>query len=83
MVEEVYRNIYRIGVVLPGNPLRELNSYFIRGEQSDLLIDTGFRRPACRNLARIRHGEMSSLLICILITAEWQIYLPVLTAGSI
>lgn len=32
MIEEVAKNIYRIGVVLPGNPLKELNSYFIRGE---------------------------------------------------
>lgn len=48
MIEEVYPNIYRIGVVLPGNPLKELNSYFIKGEESDLLIDTGFRREACR-----------------------------------
>ena len=48
MIEEVYKNIYRIGVVLPGNPLKELNSYFIRGKDSDLLIDTGFRRPVCQ-----------------------------------
>ena len=48
MVEEVYKNIYRIEVPLPGNPLKELNSYFIRGTDSDLLIDTGFRREACR-----------------------------------
>ena len=60
MVEEVYRNIYRIGVVLPGNPLRELNSYFIRGEQSDLLIDTGFRRPACQEALEAGLQELGS-----------------------
>ena len=50
MVEEIYKNIYRIGVALPGNPLKELNSYFIKGvdDDHDLLIDTGFRRPVCR-----------------------------------
>lgn len=48
MIEEVYHNIYRIGVVLPGNPLKELNSYFIKGKNSDLLIDTGFRRDVCQ-----------------------------------
>ncbi len=52
MIEELYPGIFRIGVVLPGNPLRELNSYFIRGEESDLLIDTGFRRPAGRRSRR-------------------------------
>ncbi len=60
MVEEVYRNIFRIGVVLPGNPLKELNSYFIRGEQSDLLIDTGFRRPACQEALEAGLQELGS-----------------------
>ncbi len=48
MVEEVAKNIFRIGVVLPDNPLKELNSYLIRGTQSDVLIDTGFRCGVCR-----------------------------------
>lgn len=48
MIEEIYRNIYRISVPLKGNPLKELNSYFIRGDESDLLIDTGFRVESCR-----------------------------------
>ncbi|MDO5132103.1 MAG: MBL fold metallo-hydrolase [Eubacteriales bacterium] len=60
MVEEVYDNIFRIGVVLPGNPLKELNSYFIRGEQSDLLIDTGFRRDACREALEAGLRELGS-----------------------
>ena len=47
MIEEIYKNIYRIGVPLTGNPLKELNSYFIRGTDGDLLIDTGFRRDDC------------------------------------
>ena len=49
MVEEMAKNIYRIGVRLPNNPLRELNSYLIRDEEAgSLLIDTGFRMEACR-----------------------------------
>ena len=60
MIEEVYRNIYRIGVVLPGNPLKELNSYFIRGTKSDLLIDTGFRRDACRQALENGLAELGS-----------------------
>lgn len=48
MVDEVAKNVFRIDVELPGNPLRATNSYFIRGEDSDLLIDTGFRREECR-----------------------------------
>ena len=41
------KDIYRIGVPLPNNPLRELNCYVILGEERNLLIDTGFRRPEC------------------------------------
>jgi len=51
-MEEVAKNIYRIGVPLPGNPLKELNSYFIRGGDSDLLIDTGFRMEECETALR-------------------------------
>lgn len=47
-VEQVAKNIYRIPVPLPKNPLRELNSYLIRGEDRCLLIDTGFRMDECR-----------------------------------
>ncbi len=60
MVEEVYRNIYRIGVALPGNPLRELNSYLIRGRDRDLLIDTGFRRPICQQMLEKGLSELGS-----------------------
>lgn len=50
MTEQVMKDIYRIPVPLPDNPLRELNAYLIRGGkgQRNLLIDTGFRRPECR-----------------------------------
>lgn len=41
--------IYRIPVVLPNNPLRELNCYLIRGTERNLLIDTGFRQAACQD----------------------------------
>lgn len=47
MVEQIRDGIYRIGVTLPQNPLRELNSYVICGDGRNLLIDTGFNRPEC------------------------------------
>lgn len=46
-MERIKNNIYRIIVPLPGNPLRELNSYVIKGERN-LVIDTGFNMPECR-----------------------------------
>lgn len=48
MVEEIIKGIYRIPVPLPNNPLRELNSYVIKGEGRTLVVDTGFRLEACR-----------------------------------
>lgn len=50
VVEKVADGIWRIGVELPQNPLRELNSYLLKGKENgrDLLIDTGFRREECR-----------------------------------
>ena len=51
-IEEVMQGIYRIPVPLEGNPLKELNSYLIRGGQSgsehNLLVDTGFHTVSCR-----------------------------------
>ncbi|MPM18004.1 Hydroxyacylglutathione hydrolase [bioreactor metagenome] len=48
MPEEILPNLFRIRVPLIGNPLRELNSYLIRGDGRNLLIDTGFRQDPCR-----------------------------------
>lgn len=47
-VEQLAPDLFRIPVPLPDNPLRELNSYLLRGTERSLLIDTGFRCPACR-----------------------------------
>ena len=60
MVEEIVKNIFRIGVALPGNPLKELNSYFIRGDDCDLLIDTGFRRSECEESLAAGLAELQS-----------------------
>ena len=60
MIEEVFKNIFRIGVVLPGNPLKEVNCYFIRGDKTDLLIDTGFNRDACRDALKAGLEELGS-----------------------
>lgn len=39
--------IYRIFVPLPQNPLKNLNSYVIKGKERNLIIDTGFNREEC------------------------------------
>ena len=51
-IMEILPGIYRIPVPLTGNPLKELNSYVIRGNGNgdrNVLVDTGFRREECRN----------------------------------
>ena len=48
MIEEILPNLYRLEIPLPRNPLRQLNSYFIRGPQRSLLVDTGMNREECR-----------------------------------
>ena len=48
MIEQVRDNIYRVESPLPRNPLKWLNSYFIKGEDRNLIIDTGFNMDECR-----------------------------------
>ena len=47
MPDEIMKRLYRIIVTLPNNPLKELNSYVIKGEDRHLIIDTGFNRSVC------------------------------------
>lgn len=46
-IKEIRKNLYRISVPLIGNPLRVLNAYLIKGEDRELLIDTGFLTEYC------------------------------------
>lgn len=48
MIEEILPQLYRIEIPLPRNPLKALNSYYLRGSDRNLLIDTGFNQPECR-----------------------------------
>lgn len=49
MLELLYEKpeIYRMLIPLPENPLKTLNSYLIKLENRNLLVDTGFNRPEC------------------------------------
>ena len=48
MAEHIADNLWRLDIPLEGNPLKNLNSYLIVGEERSLLIDTGFRWTSCR-----------------------------------
>ncbi len=60
MVEQVLKDVYRIDVPLPGNPLKALNSYFIKGKDEDFLIDTGFRMPEAEAALRAGLAEIGT-----------------------
>ena len=47
MADEIRKGLFRISVPLPNSPLKDLNSYVIRGEDRNLIIDTGFNRTVC------------------------------------
>ena len=47
MADCIAEGLWRLDIPLEGNPLKNLNSYLIRGERG-LLIDTGFRWASCR-----------------------------------
>lgn len=59
-VEKVCSNIYRIGVPLPGSPLKELGCYIIRGQagERNLMVDTGFNREECEEAVRAGLQEL-------------------------
>jgi len=47
MFEEIMPLLYRIIIPLPNSPLKELNSYIIKADDRNLMIDTGFNRSVC------------------------------------
>ncbi len=47
MFDKLMNRLYRIAVPLPNSPLKELNSYVIKGDRRNLIIDTGFNNPLC------------------------------------
>jgi glyoxylase-like metal-dependent hydrolase (beta-lactamase superfamily II) len=58
MPEEILENVYRIKILLPNSPLKMLNSYLIKGNGRNLLIDTGFNHPGCKEALL---GELKEL----------------------
>jgi glyoxylase-like metal-dependent hydrolase (beta-lactamase superfamily II) len=49
MIEEILANLYKIEIPLPKSPLKALNSYVIKAEERNLIIDTGWNQEACMN----------------------------------
>jgi glyoxylase-like metal-dependent hydrolase (beta-lactamase superfamily II) len=47
MAEELFPNLYRIEIPLPGSPLGWVNSYVVKDPTRNLIIDTGLNRKEC------------------------------------
>ena len=47
MAEELFPNLYRIEIPLPGSPLGWVNSYVVKDPDRNLIIDTGLNRREC------------------------------------
>jgi glyoxylase-like metal-dependent hydrolase (beta-lactamase superfamily II) len=50
MIEQIRPGLHRVVVPLPGNPLKEINSYVLTSSDRNLIIDTGMRRPECQEV---------------------------------
>jgi glyoxylase-like metal-dependent hydrolase (beta-lactamase superfamily II) len=47
MIEEVGTHVYKIEIPLPESPLKSINSYLIKGQDRNLIVDTGMNREEC------------------------------------
>lgn len=59
MVDTILPGIYRLEIPLPEIPLKSLNAYIIKGEERNLIIDTGLNRMECLNAFRAGVAELS------------------------
>ncbi|MBT4365089.1 MAG: MBL fold metallo-hydrolase [Desulfobacterales bacterium] len=47
MIEEIFPDLFRIEIPLPDSPLKSINSYVIKSDEKNLIIDTGLNRKVC------------------------------------
>ena len=62
MVFKELPNLFRIEVPLPGNPLKQLNAYLIKGRDRHLLVDNGFNMVECEQALRHALQELDAPL---------------------
>lgn len=46
-MEEIRPNLFRVRIPLPDSPLKYLNSYVIKSDDRNLIVDTGLNRSVC------------------------------------
>ena len=60
MFFEELPGLFRIEVPLPGNPLKQLNAYLVRGHDRHLLVDNGFNMTECEQALRQALQELDA-----------------------
>ena len=55
---EVFPGVYSFPIPLPGNPLKELNCYILKGRDRNLVIDVGFDIEEGRNAIKNALSEL-------------------------
>jgi len=48
LIEQIRPDLFRAEIPLPRNPLKATNSYIIKGDKRNLVIDTGLNREECK-----------------------------------
>lgn len=62
MAEEILKDIFVLQIPLPNNPLKYLNSYYIKGNERNLLVDTGFNTEACYDALTTQLREINATM---------------------
>jgi glyoxylase-like metal-dependent hydrolase (beta-lactamase superfamily II) len=59
MIKQLLNNIFMIKVSLPGNPLKDINCYVIKGNKRNLLIDTAFNTELCYSSLKLGLNKLN------------------------
>lgn len=58
MFQQILPDLYKVEIPLPGNPLKATNSYIIKTQGRNLIIDTGMNRNKCIKAMRFALREL-------------------------
>lgn len=58
MIQEIKTDFYLAKIPLPKSPLKDLNCYIIQDTDFNLLIDTGFNQPECKQALLAAAAEL-------------------------
>ncbi len=62
MIEEIADDMFRIELPIPNSPLQTVNTYLLKGEERDLLVDSGMDEEECKaSLQKALHNLGTNL----------------------